>query len=231
MNIDAYKILGVPSTASSAEIKAAYRELVKKHHPDAGGDQKKILDLNAAWELLGDQENRISYDRKKNEYYSLVKESERRSQRNARANAAVKVAKGHSSKADKTLSDWLEKVYMPIDQLLGQIINPFPNQIKALSADPYDDLLMSDFCNYLEKSRTRLEKVTHLFRSIRTPHSAEGFGLSLYHCLSQVEDALGEFERYTMGYIDSYLHDGKEMLREAKQRRTRLKEEFRRLKI
>jgi molecular chaperone DnaJ len=63
------------------------------------------------------------------------------------------------------------------------------------------------------------------------PPSAQGFSLSVYHCLSQVQDALTELERYTMGYVDSYLRDGREMLREAKQRRTRLHEERRRLEI
>ena len=55
--------------------------------------------------------------------------------------------------------------------------------------------------------------------------------MSLYHCLSEVEDALAEPERYTMGYVDGYLHDGREMLREAKQRRKQLQDERRRLEI
>ena len=46
-----------------------------------------------------------------------------------------------------------------------------------------------------------------------------------------MEDALQELERYTMGYVDSYLRDGREMLREAKQRRKRLQDERRRLEI
>jgi len=46
-----------------------------------------------------------------------------------------------------------------------------------------------------------------------------------------VEDALNELDRYTMGYVDNYLHDGREMLREAKRRRQRLQEERRRLEI
>jgi molecular chaperone DnaJ len=115
--------------------------------------------------------------------------------------------------------------------MLGEVINPFPSQFKALSADPYDDELMEVFCSYLETSSRKMERVKTLFQSLPTPASARGFGLSVYHCLSEVEDALAELERYTMGYVDNYLHDGREMLREAKQRRKRLQDERRRLDI
>ena len=64
-----------------------------------------------------------------------------------------------------------------------------------------------------------------------TPAWAQGFSLSLFPCLSQVQDALTELERYTMGYVDSYLRDGREMLREAKRRRSLLQQERRRLEI
>jgi molecular chaperone DnaJ len=76
-----------------------------------------------------------------------------------------------------------------------------------------------------------METVESLYRSRICPASAQGFGLSLYHCLGQVQDALAELERYTMGYVDGYLHDGREMLREAGLRLLRLQEERRRLEI
>ena len=136
-----------------------------------------------------------------------------------------------SAERDEHLVAWLQQVYAPIDRLLGQVINPFPGELRALSADPYDDTLMEAFCTFLEQSQGKLEKVEALYRSMATPASAQGFGLSLYHCLSQVQDALTELERYTMGYVDSYLRDGREMLREAKRRRTLLHEERRRLEI
>ena len=58
---DPYAVLEVSPTATAAEIKAAYRRLVKQHHPDAGGDDQRILALNAAWEVLGDAERRRAH--------------------------------------------------------------------------------------------------------------------------------------------------------------------------
>ena len=57
---DPYRVLGVSELASTAEIKAACRALVKRHHPDAGGDDQTILALNAAWEGFGTDEQATS---------------------------------------------------------------------------------------------------------------------------------------------------------------------------
>jgi molecular chaperone DnaJ len=138
---------------------------------------------------------------------------------------------GGGAASDQELLLWLQQVYGPIDRLLGQVINPLAAELRALSADPYDDELMEAFCGFLEQSRARLDKVESLYRSLPCPAAARGFGLSLYHCLSQVQDGVAELERYTMGYVDSYLHDGREMFREAKGRRSRLQQERRRLEI
>ena len=225
---DPYAVLQVASSATQDELKAAYRRLVKQHHPDAGGDEETILALNAAWEQLGDPQSRRAFDRQSG---VARDEARARGARNARASQAARRASGQGASADQELATWLQKVYVPIDRLLGQVINPFAGELRALSADPYDYALMEAFCNYLEQSRIRLDKVKTLFQSLPTPPSANGFGLSVYHCLSQVEDAIAELERYTMGYVDNYLHDGREMLREARQRRKRLQDERRRLEI
>ena len=218
---DPYDELGVSSHASAEEIKAAYRQLVKQHHPDAGGDDQRMLALNAAWEVLGDAERRRAFDRTRASRTAAAPQDLSQARR----------AHGQAVSADGALVEWLRQVYSPIDRLLGEVINPFPAQLKALSADPYDDALMEAFCAYIEQSQAKLEKVETLYRSMATPASAKGFSLSVYHCLSQVKDAVVELERYTMGYVDNYLHDGREMLREAKQRRTRLQAERRRLDL
>ena len=64
--VDYYKILGIPKTASTSEIKTAYRKLARKHHPDLNPNDKeanrKFQQLNEANEVLSNPENRKKYD-------------------------------------------------------------------------------------------------------------------------------------------------------------------------
>jgi len=63
---DYYKILGVPKGATPKEIKAAYRKLARKHHPDVNkGDPKaeaRFKEINEANEVLSDPDKRKRYD-------------------------------------------------------------------------------------------------------------------------------------------------------------------------
>ncbi len=59
---DYYKTLGVARTASTAEIKKAFRKLARTHHPDAGGDEAKFKEINEAYEVLSDEKKRKLYD-------------------------------------------------------------------------------------------------------------------------------------------------------------------------
>lgn len=63
---DYYEVLGLSKGASDAEVKKAYRQLAKKHHPDTNqGDPdatKKFQEASEAYEVLSDAEKRRGYD-------------------------------------------------------------------------------------------------------------------------------------------------------------------------
>ena len=58
-----YEILGVPKTASEADIKTAFRKLPQKYHPDKkGGDETKFKEVSEAYAVLSDKKKRAEYD-------------------------------------------------------------------------------------------------------------------------------------------------------------------------
>lgn len=63
---DYYESLGVPRTASEAEIKKAFRKLAREYHPDVAKDKKKaeekFKEINEAYEVLSDPAKRKKYD-------------------------------------------------------------------------------------------------------------------------------------------------------------------------
>ena len=60
--MDHYSTLGVDRSASPEDIKAAFKKLAMKHHPDRGGDAGKFQELNEAYSVLSDPEKRMMYD-------------------------------------------------------------------------------------------------------------------------------------------------------------------------
>ena len=62
---DYYAILGVPKTATQAEIKKAYRKLARELHPDTNKDpdaERRFKEANEAHAVLSDAEKRKQYD-------------------------------------------------------------------------------------------------------------------------------------------------------------------------
>ena len=204
MSKDPYQILKVHPSAKLEEIKKAYRKLVKIHHPDKGGDSAVMLEVNSAWETLKKKHKDLNLNKVNNS--KVYKQNEYKRETN-----------NYSESED--IKKWFQVIYLPIDKLLGQIINPLGSKIRDLSADPYDEILMDSFCLYLEQSKNKITKIKEIYTSFACPSIIRDFSLDLYHCLSHVEDGINELERYTMGYVDNYLHDGKAMITIANKKR------------
>ncbi|PSQ45365.1 hypothetical protein BRD17_01580 [Halobacteriales archaeon SW_7_68_16] len=72
MSADFYDLLGVSEDASAREIRRAYRDRVRRYHPDRNDDrraQAQFTAIKKAYEVLGDEENRRRYDEIGHEAY------------------------------------------------------------------------------------------------------------------------------------------------------------------
>ena len=56
-----FQVLGLQPGVTREAAKARYRELVKQHHPDTGGDAEQFKRIQAAWEMLTGQRPRPVY--------------------------------------------------------------------------------------------------------------------------------------------------------------------------
>ena len=212
-----YETLNVSPNASQAEIKQAYRRLVKQYHPDSNQvtvGREKIICINAAYEVLGDPSNRQSYDRQV--YYQHQKYSAVRQEHTAKVQTQQQVKRRTGRNIDEQVEEWVRLVYHPVNRLLDPILKSLKQQINQLAADPFDDGLLEDFQEYLESCRRDIKQAQFIFRSLPNPPSLARAAAHLYYCLNQINDGLNELEYFPLSYDESYLHAGLEMFRTAR---------------
>ncbi len=258
---DHYEILGLTSSASQGEIKQAYRKLAKQFHPDSQvgsvintspekqgkpvksmpqATSEQIIRINAAYEVLGDEDSRRQYDRLRyygatdidskayNAYEQAKQAAQARTEKSREArNQAKKRSSGRATEV--AIGDWMKKIYNPVTRHINNITRPLNRQINDLAADPFDDELMDTFVAYLEECRSIQEKADLLFKSMPNPASAAGPASKIYYAINHISDGLDELELFTTCYEESYIHSGKELFRRAKQFRKEAQESLKQM--
>lgn len=213
-----YETLNIDRNASQAEIKQAYRRLVKLFHPDVNQeatDSEKIIRINAAYEVLSDTQSRQSYDRQL--HYSFEKSNRKRQQRTQTAQQQEKKRRKTRRNADEQVEEWLRFVYQPVNRFVCGILDSLDEQIEKLAADPFDDELLEEFGDYLQNCTEELKQAQTTFHSFPNPPSFARAAAHLYYTLSQISDGLGELKYFPLNFDESYLHAGQEMFRIATQ--------------
>jgi molecular chaperone DnaJ len=198
-----YEILGISRDASTEVIKAAYRRLVKKHHPDASQlDGERIRQINAAYMVLRHTESRQAYDR-------LLQ--------------PMAMPRSVPSQPQETVTDeaaaqqrWIQQVYVPLNRILASLLASLQPELNALSADPFDQELLESFEHYLHSCGQNLQRAQGTFRSHPNPSSLASVATRYYYILNHLEDALEELRYFTLNFDDRHLHTGHELFRRAK---------------
>ncbi|MCM0589247.1 MAG: DnaJ domain-containing protein [Gloeotrichia echinulata IR180] len=216
VNSNHYETLQVSQNATQAEIKQAYRRLVKLFHPDSNhqtADKEQIIHINAAYEVLGDTQSRLNYDQKLRD--SSQKFQSDRQQRTASAQQHYQATRKRGRDVDEQVEEWLRLIYQPVNHLLCRILNSLEEQIDTLAADPFDDELLDEFQEYLQSCRLDLKQAQITFRSLPNPPSLARAAAHLYYSLNQVADGLEELAYFPLSYDERYLHTGQELFRIA----------------
>jgi molecular chaperone DnaJ len=211
-----YETLKVSPSASLAEIKQAYRRLVKLFHPDTNqesADRDQIIRINAAYEVLGDNHNRRNYDQQLQ--HDSQKLNSDRQQRTASAQNHHQTRRKTGRDVDEQVEEWLRQVYQPVNRLLCTILYSLEEQMEQLAADPFDDELLDEFQEYLKACRDDLKQAQITFRSLPNPPSLARTAAHLYYSLDQVADGLDELGYFPLNYDERYLHTGHELFRIA----------------
>ena len=206
-----YQVLQISDRATADEIKQSYRQLAKKFHPDVNAgkaNSDRIIQINAAYEILGDEQKRREYDYLLQPNVVIPPQQQDPTHTPRRPRTVGR-------ELDEELILWLNQVYTPINRMISWIIKPLKAQIRELSADPFDDELMANFEAYITESQRHLQKIEKTFHSMPNPSLIAGIAANLYYCINQVADGIKELNFYIMNYDESFLHDGIEMFKIA----------------
>lgn len=225
-----YETLQVDRTATAAQIKQAYRRLVKQFHPDCNPDLPNndlIAAINVAYEVLSDDQRRADYDvalrygqfdRPDNwnhRPYAADRQREQRSTTATEQHRQQRRSCQTGRAADEDLEQWLRRVHTPVDRAIREIARSLKGAVNALAADPYDDELMANFEAYLERMTTALDRAKATLQSMPNPRSTAGIAANLYYSLNHLGDGLEELAYFPLNYDETRLHDGQEFFRNA----------------
>jgi curved DNA-binding protein CbpA len=110
---DLYKTLGVSSSASTGEIKKAYRKLAQLHHPDKVAPATRAVneeifrDVAAAYEVLSSEERRSEYDSLRRRQSQQEKQQYRYAQYQQQQKETMEAWQREMEQAQREQEEWL----------------------------------------------------------------------------------------------------------------------------
>ena len=169
--LDYYKILGLPFGANSSQIKAAYRQLAFKYHPDKNSNNKfaeeKFKEITEAYSILSDKEKSLMYHA---QYAEFIKQ-----QNNPKQSIPEPKIKVHpfyrnivnterryaSGKASKRTIDWnlynISALVLFVAFILFMLVSSF-REIKERESQQYKKSISAATDTVIKKEKSKITK-------------------------------------------------------------------------
>jgi len=204
-----YEILGVQPEVSVLEIKRAYRELAKSHHPDVkfhgkvdgrlDDENAFMANLNEAYEILKDRRRRAEYD-------STIG-----------ANGHSRSIRGKAPifNEDEERETFLRQIFHPARHSIGRVLTKYKDELHELSQDIYDDDLVMSFEKYVDELEETLRKASNGLSSRVVPSSLRAGVQMMRYSIAQAADGLDELRRFCQNYDYSHLHMAANVFKES----------------
>jgi molecular chaperone DnaJ len=207
-----YEMLGLTPEVAHLEIKRAYRQLVKSHHPDVAYEKLSEKERNRANEVM----------RKLNEAYETLKDKRRRAEYDysigANFRETVIISQSQLINPDDTSEArerYLRQLFHPSRQAIIKLLNKYKQQLLALSQDIYDERLMSAFEEYVDDIEAALAQASQALSSRKVPRSLQPAELMMRYAIAQAFDGLEELKRYCQNYDYDHLGMAGNLFRES----------------
>jgi curved DNA-binding protein CbpA len=140
---DPYEILQVHRKAEPEVIRAAYRALAQKYHPDFGGEPSRMVAITEAWATLGNADRRAEYDAQSVRTHTR-RATDRKS--TARPSAAATDRRGQE-RATGSVIDFGRYAGWTVDSL----VNHDPEYLEWLARTPIGRRLTTEIENALAR--------------------------------------------------------------------------------
>jgi DnaJ-class molecular chaperone with C-terminal Zn finger domain len=194
-----YEILGVPPNVSQAEIKRAYRQLVKTKHPDLAYKDKAdeelesetqlMMVINEAYSVLIDEEKRADYD----------------ATLHSRFSTGIPKHAQDSLDEERAREKFLRHVFNPLKRSIAVILKKYKANLSKLAQDIYDDELLNDFGEYVEEIEDTLRKASQGFTDNPPPLTMIPAVQWMRHAIAQAADGLDELNFFLNNYDYDHL--------------------------
>ncbi|MDZ4833183.1 MAG: DnaJ domain-containing protein [Candidatus Melainabacteria bacterium] len=196
-----YEVLGVSPEINSDGIKKAFRQLVKKHHPDLEYSKqdanqrvqaKEVMQkINQAYEILIDRRKRTEYDKT----IGLRNVSLERVRQQV-----------NKAKNEELLREvFLGTVFHPARKSIVKILSQYKKRCGELELDIYDDQLLENFSDYVDSIEKTLRAASNSLTDNPPPESLEGSVRWMRHCIAQASDGLDELNYFRSNFDYDHL--------------------------